>query len=766
VLNGMVPISGTLAERYLESRGIHGDWPVSLVGYVADDDRPGAGAIVAVLTSQHGIPVGAQLGYLDALGRKVEVGGAERRQFFTDREAPGVRFHVIPVDIDPALPVFITEGLENALGVAMAYPMAEVIGLPGIGRMRRLPLFPDRDVTVFRDGDAADAAATRALMAGVDHLLIGGARVKVTITPPDADANSVLQDGGVHAIRAIVDGAAEATLSPKGIVQKLAAMPEFDYQLVRRQHAKALGIRQSALDDQVHRERARRRGEVEEPEDDPDIHPEPVDDVAAVLDVARAEVGQYVVADPLQLDMAAMWALHTHFVHHAIINIAISPRLLIDAPAPECGKTTALEAIGELTAKPMELSSISAAAFYRLSDAERPTLLIDEIQGMLGRKGSSAELEGILNASHRRRSAKTVRVEEHAGKQGARTLKPTMFDSWGTYAATLHGRLSYALTSRCLQLRMRRALAGEVKGHLQDGTSEVLADCRRKFARWAMDQVALPNVPIPEALSNRRGDNWRPLFRIAELVGGHWPAKIEAAALAAMKQNVSTDAVVALLTDAKSVIGERERILTAELIEELRSVEDPSWDWNTCYRGGPINAYWLRDSLADVLDPPGTRQWKVGGKTRNGYTADQFRDAYRRYLRTQDGSAVEAAEKNKEEGGDSGRTSDPSATGTKRTSSEQHFSSVADANVGAKEYRRRAASATEKVADQPGRRYKKRPSSASATGKKPRQDQQKIVPVADGADQTREKPTSRTKSQSPPSDPPGPEPKGWIDEIW
>jgi putative DNA primase/helicase len=763
VLKHLVPTTRTLAQVFLESRGIHGDWPISLVGYVSDDARPGEGAIVGVITDQHGIPAGVQVGFLDAAGRKVEVGGAERRQFLIDRQAPGLRFHVAPMDVDPALPVFVVEGLENSLALAMAYPMAEVIGLPGIGRMKRLPPFVDRDVVVFRDGDENDAPATRALLTGIDHLLIGGAKVRVTNTPADQDANSLLQYGGKDAIKAIVDGASPATLSPKGIVEKLAAMPEFDYQLVRRQHAKTLGVKYSALDEQVYRARARRRGEAEESEDDPDIHPEPVDDIAAVLDIARAEVGLHIVADPLQLDMAVMWSLHSHFVHHSTIDIAISPRLLISAPAPECGKTTALECIGEMTAKPMELSSISAAAFYRLSDAERPCLLIDEIGGMVGRRGGNPELEGILNASHRRRSAKTVRVEEQISKQGARTLKATTFNSWCTFAATLNGRLPYALESRCLKLKMRRALAGEVKQHLQYGTSELLVECRRKFARWAMDQVALPNVSIPEALSNRRGDNWAPLFRIAALVGGHWPAKIEAAALAAIKQTASTDAVVALLADARKVIGERERILTAELIDGLRAVEDPSWDWNTCHRGGPINAYWLRDALADVLDPPGTREWKVAGRTRIGYTADQFRDAYRRYLQSHAPEPAAGVEKNCEEGGISGKTSNPSATGTKKPNLEQQFSSVADAGMGAKGYRRLGVSATDKVADQPGRRYQKRPSSPSATGKKSKQDQEKIVPVADEADQTRKRPTSRTNSQSPP----GPQPQGeGIDELW
>src|SRR6185437_5932730 len=117
----------------------------------------------------------------------------------------------------------------------------------------------------FRDGDAADAAASRALLTGIDHLLIGGAKVKVTNTPTGEDANSLLQAGGINAIRATVDGDAEATLSPKGIVEKLAGLKGLDYELSRKAHARTLGIRTSSLDDMVNRARARRRGEAEEP---------------------------------------------------------------------------------------------------------------------------------------------------------------------------------------------------------------------------------------------------------------------------------------------------------------------------------------------------------------------------------------------------------------------------------------------------------------------------------------------------------------------
>jgi hypothetical protein len=757
ILNDMVPIAGTLAEHNLKRRGIHTDWPVSLAGFVRDDDHPGEGALVGVIVDAHGIPAGVQLGYLDVAGRKMEVGGTERRQFFLNREALGLRFHVSPLDIDPALPVFITEGLENALSLAMAYPMAEIIGLPGIGRMRRLPPFVDRDVVVFRDGDAPGAPASRSLLTGVDALLIGGAQVKVTNTPPDADANSILQEGGIDAIRAVVDGAVEAALSPKGIVEKLAGLKDLDYELSRKTHARTLGIRPSALDDMVTRARARRRGEAEEPEDDPDIHPESVDDIAAVLEVARAEVGQYIVADPTQLDMAVMWSLHSHFVHHASIDIAISPRLLIGAPAAGCGKTSLLEAVGELTAGGLELSSISPAAFFRLNDAQKPTLLIDEIQSLFGRRGGNPELEGLLNASHRRRSAKAIRIEEQANKK----LVATKFDAWCTFAATINGKLSPAMESRCLKVVMRRAFPGEVRKHLTDGTSEVLVDCRRKFARWAQDQIALPNVVLPIELHNRAGDNWKPLLKISQLAGGEWQARIEVAALAAVKAGTTPDDITPLLSDIREVMGERERISTAELITLLRDKPDPAGDWNACYRGGPLNAYALRERLRDVLIPPGSQRWKVGTRTVHGYSAEQFADACRRYLpqRPEASESGPAAENFCAEGGISANPCGPSGTDSDnpRETRNNYRSRMKKRAAGTDWY-----PAPNDPTPVPDTDAVRDPSKASGTSKKRKQDNENFVPGPDGTDQMRKKTSSRTNSQSPP----GPQRQGRITEIW
>lgn len=72
--------------------------------------------------------------------------------------------------------------------------------------------------------------------------------------------------------------------------------------------------------------------------------------------------------------------------------------------------------------------------------------------------------------------------------------------------------------------RLVRAKPGEVKAHLKNGTSPTLQLIKAKLARWALDLRQFPEPTLPPGLHNRLGDNWAPLFAIAEIAGGRWPA--------------------------------------------------------------------------------------------------------------------------------------------------------------------------------------------------------------------------------------------------
>jgi Protein of unknown function (DUF3631)/Toprim domain len=716
------PLTGTPADPYGVRRCIslerHG-----LLGWISDDSRPGEGALVAVGRDMSGELAFVQLGYLNALGEKVEVRGTERRQYWINRDAVNAGFYVRPDPFDPDDPLFLCEGLENCLSLGQARPAARIIGLPGIGYMQYFRAFKGQRILVFRDGDAEDSPARRALLKGLDALLLGGAVVTVTDTPDGEDPNSLLQKGGIEAIEAVLATAEPAKLSPRGVIARGAGLRGIDYEVARKDLAKEAGVKVTALDDFVRAERDRRRESMEiGPQRD--VHPEPVDDITAVLDTARAEIAKYVVAAPEQLDMVTMWSLHTHFVHHRIVDIAISPRLAVTAPTADCGKTTLLEACGELSHRAQECSNITAAGFFHLHQEERRTLLIDEAQAILGKKGNDSELQGILLASHRRRSAKVIRAVE-VNKQ----YVSKEFDAWCTFAMTYTGKLAYALETRCLKVTLRRAKPGEVEQHLQYGTSKVLVDCRRKFARWAEDQLSLPNAELPKALYNRRGDNWRPLFQIAEAVGGRWPRKIKAAALADDATKIPPDKVVALLTDTREIMHGQYavEILTADLLTALKDHPEPSADWRSAHRGGPINEYWLREALDGILFPPGSQSWWLGKHRLRGYRAQQFADAYERYA-IPDNYRL-PPENISAEGGESSDPSAPSALSSKKPGSGLKTLNGADADGGV------MYPSAPSSHPRPGADRATTPLPASAPREKHSSAQKKTKGGADGADQ-------------------------------
>jgi len=81
---------------------------------------------------------------------------------------------------------------------------------------------------------------------------------------------------------------------------------------------------------------------------------------------------------------------------------------------------------------------------------------------------------------------------------------------------------------------MRRKTRKDTVARLrQDRIVAELHPLARQVARWAKDhrvKLKAADPPLPEALSDRAQDNWRPLVAIADAVGGEWPRKARAAA--------------------------------------------------------------------------------------------------------------------------------------------------------------------------------------------------------------------------------------------
>jgi putative DNA primase/helicase len=643
VINRKRAITGTGSALNLASRGLPGPYPDGLLGHL-DDARLGEAALVALLTNATGEVLGVQLGYLAQSGAKSAL-VPQRNLFWITLDPEERRTGLFRIPASPRTGdedygllnvTLITEGVEKAIAAHAAFPYVPVLGVPGIGRLRHIPPVPGV-VLIVRDGDEPGSEADKSLTHGVDHLLLSGSEtVRVTATPLGLDADKIVLVEGIDSLRQLILAAPAVALSADGEAQRLANLNNIlAYEEQRAGVAKRLGVRRSVLDAAVDAKRRAAKGEDTPPDEaaalGPEPWPEPVDDIAAVLDTASDAIGKHVIASPVVRAVTTLWCLFTHFVHHWCIQLPVSPRLEIRAVSLECGKTTLLTLTMFLVSRPMPAASLTPAVVYRVLDKYRPTLILDEVDAQL-RSNRNPELNAVLRAFHNRHFAQIPRNVRTADDNWDIEL----FSAWGTYAYTTIGRIGDdALESRAIRATLLRATPAELTAlqPLIDGNSRELLDCGRKFARWARDQTALPDAMIPDIIAARARDDWRPLLRLAAHVGGKWPQRAREAAIAINGVTRAIGDVVPLLTDIREAFGTRKLMPTKELVDAMLALPEPSRDWSIEYRGRQINEYYLRDRLKELVDAPANeRSWRVGKRMVRGYRLVHFKDAFERYL--------------------------------------------------------------------------------------------------------------------------------------
>ena len=262
-----------------------------------------------------------------------------------------------------------------------------------------------------------------------------------------------------------------------------------------------------------------------------------------VLDDLAAAVRTFVVIDDAGRDASALWTLHAH-AHEAA---AISPILLITAPARGCGKSTLLDLIGRLAPRPLTSAASTAAALYRTAE-QRPTILCDEGDTYLG---EDRRLVAFFNAGHRR--GVPFRVCEGDDNH------VKAYPSWAPKAIAMIGVPRDAtIADRSIRVALQRKGGhDEAEDFSSTRPYPELRDLARRCARWAadhLDELRNADPELPLGFANRLADNWRALLACAELAGGDWPRRARAAALA-IGELPDSDLGTMLLADLQDVFG-------------------------------------------------------------------------------------------------------------------------------------------------------------------------------------------------------------------
>ncbi len=347
----------------------------------------------------------------------------------------------------------------------------------------------------------------------------------------------------------------------------------------------------------------------------PEPWPEAVDG-AQLLDALRASFTRYIVLPEAAAPTLALWIVHTY--SYQLGRVAAYAALL--SPEKRCGKSTALSVVAALAHRALPASNVLPASLFRVIERDSPTMLIDEVDSFVK---DNEELRGILNAGFTRETAFVLRCvgENH---------EPKTFNVFGPKLFAGIGKLPSTLADRSIIIPMRRKQPGETVERFRGLDGEEL---RRKCVRWVADneaQLAPADPSVPNALNDRAADLWRPLLAIADAAGGEWPAVARRAALELSADKEDDSQTVKLLASCRACFTRPsvDRVLTKDLLAFLNAQEEEPW--NTFNHGGGLNAR----QLADRLKPYGitSRTLRDGAERAKGYFAEDFTDAFNRYL--------------------------------------------------------------------------------------------------------------------------------------
>ena len=342
-----------------------------------------------------------------------------------------------------------------------------------------------------------------------------------------------------------------------------------------------------------------------------------------LLDVLADTFKKYLVLPPGASDTLALWVVFTYCFE----AFDIFPYLNVTSVSKQCGKTTLANVATALIHRPLSCSHATGPALFRVIEASRPTLVIDEADTFLKH---NKDTKGILNSGHTRGGG-VLRCEEVSGQQEVR-----FFSTWGPKIVLGIGRLDDTLEDRSIILPLKRKTPDEtVESFRITRLKQNLSDYPRQMARWAEDNFSALEESDPEmpALRSDRGlDNWRPLISIADLAGEEWAERARKSAElidGATGQTEDQDKNVSLLHDTVQIIQAEadHKYHSKPLANALNELENRPWgDWNY---GKGLTA----NTVAKRLSGFGIKPKKVRRKDKNlqGYELSAFEDAIKQY---------------------------------------------------------------------------------------------------------------------------------------
>jgi hypothetical protein len=518
---------------------------------------------------------------------------------------------------DPGVPLWITEGTKKA--DCGAIQGLCIVGLTGVwnwmgtgsaGSKMALPEFRDiplngRRVILAFDGDVArKPAVQKALHALAQYLSYKGARVEY-LWLPDTDDKTGLDD------YLVTNG---HTVDDVWRLVKPTAPP-----LRVKSDKGTAGDRQPRPKSEGGASGARRASD-------------PVNG-AELLDDVKRWFGRFIrVTDPDDLNLLALWTVHTYLV----IELYTTPRLRVDSVIFGSGKTTVLDHLYRLCQNPVQAASLSSPALIpRMLETQMRTILLDEIDRSLRPdKPGVEDLLAILNSGYRFGATRPVLVPTKGGGWETKDMP--------TYAAIGMAGNSPNLPSDTISRELRILLMPDLDGTVEDSDWEMIGDeaerLRSRIGAWAgsvRESVKGSVVDLPPKCIGRSKEKWRPLKRVAVAAGGDWPAIVDRLTV----KNIAEDEAereaglkaqppgMVMLADLHAVWPASEGFMpTRELVNKL-IIQNPAYWGSESGYGKPLTETRLGRLVTQAAKVTSIRR---SGEPPRGYLRSQLQPVWRR----------------------------------------------------------------------------------------------------------------------------------------
>jgi hypothetical protein len=350
----------------------------------------------------------------------------------------------------------------------------------------------------------------------------------------------------------------------------------------------------------------------------------PMLDGPAILNEARSFIGRFVaMPSPAALDLAAMWALHTHCVDkEGKLLLDETPRLVYLSDAENSGKSRALETMGALCRKPAEIADVTGPAMHTLI-ANGHCLLIDELDLIFGAGDSAKPIRAAINAGYRRKGA----VARNKGMSSV--FAPVA--AAGLAVTFTRNPLLKPTKSRAIAVIMQpnrgRVQLERWRDRIHDAEAGQIRNAMAAWAQANIVRITTTYPDLPEGCDDRLADLWEPLLILAAVLGGDATERMLAAYEEYGASSGGTDTSLPpgqqLMADIREIWPEgASRMATADLVEALMSADGAVWP--SIWR----DAAQIPHELASLLAPYGIAPRKLrpeaGSAPVQGYLRGDF----------------------------------------------------------------------------------------------------------------------------------------------